>query len=180
MTSAKNVILKNINKHIDMKNLQIIKNFGFKSSNIARLFDRAINKSNRKNLKHIKSLNMFDTADHRKNNMRKQNENPKTKLAGSLYGKMGEIAMEEVNKHMTVDEFIEAMKPETTTCNICGRLITAKAAMMQCGPYRSEKTGLYVCPHCYVTYVQPLIDGLKEMKRTSDREELMKEQEYRC
>ena len=51
-----------------MKNLQIIKNFGFKSSNIARLFDHAINKSNRKNIKHIKSLNMFDTADHRKNN----------------------------------------------------------------------------------------------------------------
>ena len=68
MTSAKNVILKTLTKHIDMKNLQIIKNFGFRSSNIARLFDRAINKSNRKNLKHIKSLNMFDTADHRKNN----------------------------------------------------------------------------------------------------------------
>ena len=59
---------KNINKHIDMKNLQIIKNFGIKSSNIARLFYCAINKSNRKNIKHIKSLNMFDTADHRKNN----------------------------------------------------------------------------------------------------------------
>ena len=56
---------KNINKHIEMKNLRIIKNFGFKSSNIARLFDRAINKSNRKNLKHIKSLNMFNFADHR-------------------------------------------------------------------------------------------------------------------
>ena len=68
MTSAKNVILKTLTKHIDMKSLQIIKNFGFRSSNIARLFDRAINKSNRKNLKHIKSLNMFDTADHRKNN----------------------------------------------------------------------------------------------------------------
>ena len=51
-----------------MKNLQIINNFGFKLSNIARLFDRAINKSNRKNIKHIKSLNMFDTADHKKNN----------------------------------------------------------------------------------------------------------------
>ena len=48
-----------------MKNLQIIKNFGFKSSNVARLFDCVINKSNRKNLKHIKSLNMFDIADHR-------------------------------------------------------------------------------------------------------------------
>ena len=65
MTSAKKCDSKNINKHIDMKNLQIIKNFGFKSSNIARLFDRAINKSNRKNLKHIKSLNMFNFADHR-------------------------------------------------------------------------------------------------------------------
>ena len=61
MTSAKNMILKNINKHIDMKILQIIKNFGFKSSNIARLFDRAFNKSNRENIKCIKSLNMFDT-----------------------------------------------------------------------------------------------------------------------
>ena len=68
MTSAKKCDSKNINKHIDMKNLQIIKNFGFKSSNIARLFDCAINKSNRKNLKHIKPLNMFDIADHRKNN----------------------------------------------------------------------------------------------------------------
>ena len=68
MTSAKKCDSKNINKHIEMKNLQIIKNFGFRLSNIARLFDRAINKSNRKNIKHIKSLNMFDTADHRKNN----------------------------------------------------------------------------------------------------------------
>ena len=68
MTYAKKCDSKNINKHIEMKNLQIIKNFGFRSSNIARLFDHAINKSNRKNIKHIKSLNMFDTADHRKNN----------------------------------------------------------------------------------------------------------------
>ena len=68
MTSAKKCDSKNINKHIEMKNLQIIKNFGFRSSNSARLFDHAINKSNRKNIKHIKSLNMFDTADHRKNN----------------------------------------------------------------------------------------------------------------
>ena len=67
MTSAKNVILKNINKHIDMKNLQIIKNFGFKSSNIARLFDRAIE------LNHIcihycfNSFNMLEIAGHRTN-----------------------------------------------------------------------------------------------------------------
>ena len=65
MTSAKNVILKTLTKHIDMKNLQIINNFGFKSSNIARLFDCAINKSNRKNIKHIKSFNMLEIADHR-------------------------------------------------------------------------------------------------------------------
>lgn len=109
--------------------------------------------------------------------MRKQNENLKTKIAGSLYGK---LAMDEANKHITVDEFIEAMKPETTTCNICGIFIPFKEAMMPCGPYRSEKTGLYVCHHCYDKYVQPLIDGLEEMKRTADREALMKEREYRC
>ena len=110
--------------------------------------------------------------------MRKQNENFKTH-AGSLYGQM---AMKEANKHMkhtTVNNLIEEMKPETTTCNICGRLITAKEAMMPCGPYHSGKTGLYVCPHCYVTYVQPIIDGIAEMERTTHREELMKEQEYR-
>ena len=111
--------------------------------------------------------------------MRKQNENTKT-YAISIYGK---IAREEANKnikHMTVDEFIEAMKPETTTCNICGRMITKKIGMMPCGPYHSGKTGNYVCLHCYVTYVQPLIDGLAEMKRTADREALMKERECRC
>ena len=53
---------------MDMKNIQIIKSFEIQPSNFARLFDCAINKSNRKNIKHIKSLNMFDTADHKKNN----------------------------------------------------------------------------------------------------------------
>lgn len=108
--------------------------------------------------------------------MRKQNGNPKTQLAGSLYG---ELAMKEAAKHMTVDEFIEAMKPEVTSCNICGILITDKEAMMPCGPYRSEKTGLYVCPRCYKRHVKPLIDGIAEMKRTADREELMNERKYR-
>ena len=67
MTSAKKCDSKNINKHIDMKNLQIIKNFGFKSSNIARLFDRAIE------LNHIcihycfNSFNMLEIAGHRTN-----------------------------------------------------------------------------------------------------------------
>ena len=109
--------------------------------------------------------------------MRKQNENPKTKLAGSLYG---EMAMKEAKKHMTVDEFIEAMKPETTECNICGIFIPYKEAMMPCGPYRSEKTGLYVCPNCYKKHVKPLIKGLAEMATTIDRKEYMKEHEYRC
>ena len=111
--------------------------------------------------------------------MRKQNENTKTKLAGSIYGQM---AMKEANKnikHMTVDEFIEAMKPEVTSCNICGILITDKEAMMPCGPYRSEKTGLYVCPRCYKKHVKPLIKGLLEMATTIDRNEYMKELEYR-
>ena len=108
--------------------------------------------------------------------MRKQNKNPKTQLAGSLYG---ELAMKEAKKHMTVDEFIEAMKPETTTCNICGIFIPFKEAMKPCGPYRSEKTGLYVCPQCYKKHVKPLIDGLEIMKRTADREALMKELNYR-
>ena len=107
--------------------------------------------------------------------MRKQNEIPKTHAA-SLYGKM---AIKEAKKHMTVDEFIEAMKPENTTCNICGRLITANEAMMPCGPYRSEKTGLYVCPNCYKKHVKPLIDGIEVMKRTEDRKEYMKELNYR-
>ena len=110
--------------------------------------------------------------------MRKQNENTKT-YASSIYGQM---AMEEANKnikHMTVDEFIEAMKPKSTTCNICGIFIPFKEAMMPCGPYRSEKTGLYVCPNCYKKHVKPLIDGIAEMKRTADREALMKELNYR-
>ena len=118
--------------------------------------------------------------------MRKQNENFKTH-AGSLYGKMGEIAMREaggidmreVASHITMKEFYEAMIPDTTTCNICGKLITKKMGMMPCGPYHSGKTGNYVCMHCYGKYVQPLIDGLAEMERTTHREELMKEREYR-
>ena len=111
--------------------------------------------------------------------MRKQNENFKTH-ASSIYGK---IAREEANKnikHMTVDEFIEAMKPKSTTCNICGIFIPFKEAMMPCGPYRSEKTGLYVCPNCYKKHVKPLIKGLLEMATTIDRNEYMKELEYRC
>ena len=112
-------------------------------------------------------------------NMRKQNENTKTKLAGSIYGQM---AMKEANKnikHMTVDEFIEAMKPESTTCNICGIFIPFKEAMMPCGPYRSEKTRLYVCTKCYKKHVKPRIKGLLEMAKTIDRNEYMKELEYR-
>ena len=108
--------------------------------------------------------------------MRKQNENLKTH-AGSLYG---EMAMNEANKHMTVPEFFKEMQPDTTTCNICGTLITDKNAMLPCGPYHSGKTGLFVCPHCYGKYVQPLIDGLAEMERTTHREELMEERKYRC
>ena len=83
-------------------------------------------------------------------------------------------------KHTTVDNYIEELKPETSICNICGKLITDKKAMLPCGPYHSGKTGLYVCPHCYDKYVQPLIDGIAEMERTTHREELMKELEYRC
>ena len=83
-------------------------------------------------------------------------------------------------KHITVYEFYEDMIPDTTTCNICGKLITKKDGMMPCGPYHSGRTGNYVCMHCYGKYVQPLIDGLAEMERTADREELMKEREYRC
>lgn len=112
--------------------------------------------------------------------MRKQNENLKTKLAGSIYGK---IAREEANKnikHITVPEFFAVMKPETTTCNICGKFITKEMGMMPCGPYHSGKTGNYVCMHCYGMYVQPLIDGIAEMERTTHREELMKERKYRC
>ena len=108
--------------------------------------------------------------------MRKQNENFKTQ-AGSLYGGM---TMDEANKHMTIAEFLEDMIPATTKCNICGKLITKKMGMMPCGPYYSERTGHYVCMHCYNTYVQPLIDGLTEMERTVRREELMNEREYRC
>ena len=108
--------------------------------------------------------------------MRKQNENLKTHI-NSIYGKM---SREETNKHMTVNEFIEAMKPDTTTCNICGKLITRKIEMKPCGPYHSGKTGNYVCPHCYIAYVLPLIAGIAEMERTTHREELMKEREYRC
>ena len=116
--------------------------------------------------------------------MRKQNENFKTQ-AGSLYGGMamkeaGGIDMREAASHITMKEFYEDMIPDTTTCNICGKLITKKMGMMPCGPYHSGKTGNYVCMHCYGKYVQPLIDGLAEMERTTHREELMKEREYRC
>ena len=116
--------------------------------------------------------------------MRKQNENFKTQ-AGSLYGEMamkeaGGIDMREVASHITMAEFYEDIIPETTTCNICGKLITKKNGMMPCGPYYSERTGHYVCMHCYNTYVQPLIDGLAEMERTTHREELMNERKYRC
>lgn len=107
--------------------------------------------------------------------MRKQNEYQK-KYASSIYGKM---AREEATKHTTVNNLIEDMKPETTTCNICGKLITSKIGMMPCGPYHSGKTGYYVCTHCYGKYVQPLIDGIEEMERTTHREELMNEIEYR-
>ena len=49
-----------------MKNLQIIKNFGIKLSNVARLFDRAI-KSNQicVNYYCLNSFNMLEIADHR-------------------------------------------------------------------------------------------------------------------
>ena len=47
-----------------MKNLQIIKNFGFKLSNIARLFDRAI-KSKQINYNCMIFLDVFNFADHR-------------------------------------------------------------------------------------------------------------------
>ena len=107
-----------------------------------------------------------------------KNENTKT-YASSIYGKIAREEAKKNIKHMTVDEFIEAMKPETTTCNICGIFIPYKEAMMPCGPYRSEKTGLYVCPNCYKKHVKPLIDGIAEMKRTADREALMKELNYR-
>ena len=110
--------------------------------------------------------------------MEKQNEITKI-YNSSIYGK---IAREEANKnikHMTVNECIEEMKPERTKCNICGYLITNKKYMYPCGPFHSEKTGLYVCPNCYDEHVKPLIDGLEEMKRTIDREELMRELNYR-
>ena len=118
--------------------------------------------------------------------MEKQDKYFKTH-AGSLYGKMGEIAMREaggidmreVASHITMKEFYEDMIPETTTCNICGKWITKEMGMMPCGPYHSAKTGNYVCMHCHGKYVQPLIDGLAEMERTTHREELMKEREYR-
>ena len=98
----------------------------------------------------------------------------------SLLQQSQDIRKEEDNmKHITITEFIKEQKPEVTTCNICGFLISVKNAMMPCGPYHSDRTGKYVCPHCYDKYVQPLIDGLAEMERTADREELMNEQKYR-
>ena len=56
---CKNVIL-NINKHIDMKKIQTIKNNRFKLSNIVRLFVCAF----KQNYKHIYLFYMFDVADH--------------------------------------------------------------------------------------------------------------------
>ena len=102
-------------------------------------------------------------------------------IALSLLQQKQGIRKEENNmKHITITEFIKEQKPEVTKCNICGSLISAKEAMMPCGPYHSDRTGKYVCPHCYGNYVIPLIDGLAEMERTADREELMNEREYRC
>ena len=101
-------------------------------------------------------------------------------IALSLLQQKQDIRKGEDNmKHTTVNNFIEEMKPDTTTCNICGKFITKKIGMMPCGPYHSGKTGNYVCMHCYGKYVQPLIDGIAEMERTTHREELMKELEYR-
>ena len=99
-------------------------------------------------------------------------------IALSLLQQKQDIRKEENN--MTITEFIKEQKPEVTTCNICGLLISVKNAMMPCGPYHSDRTGKYVCPHCYDKYVQPLIDGLAEMERTADRDEYIKELEYRC
>ena len=50
-----------------MKNLQIIKNFGFKSSNIARLFDRAIELNHICIHYYFNSFNMLEIAGHRTN-----------------------------------------------------------------------------------------------------------------
>ena len=102
--------------------------------------------------------------------MEKQNENFKT-TTGSVYGGMD---MREAASHITMKEFYEDTIQDTTTCNICGKLITKGMGMMPCGPYYTDKTGNYVCMHCYGKYVQPIIDGLAEMERTEHREE----QEY--
>ena len=67
MTSAKKCDSKNINKHIDMKNLQIIKNFGFKSSNIARLFDHVMELNQTCIHYCFNSFNMLEIAGHRTN-----------------------------------------------------------------------------------------------------------------
>ena len=67
MTSAKKCDSKNINKHIDMKNLQIINNFGFKSSNIARLFDHVMELNQICIHYCFISFNMHVIAGHRTN-----------------------------------------------------------------------------------------------------------------
>ena len=67
MTSAKKCDSKNINKHIDMKHLQIINNFGVKSSNIARLFDRAMELNQTCIHYCFISFNMLEIAGHRTN-----------------------------------------------------------------------------------------------------------------
>lgn len=84
-----------------------------------------------------------------------------------------EIKEGDNNMGIMLNDFIEDMKSDTTTCKICGQLITKKRGMVPCGIYHSFGVGHYVCLHCYVIDVKPFLEKLADMKITADKE-------YRC
>lgn len=61
--------------------------------------------------------------------------------------------------------FIEEMKSDTAKCNICKQRIKKKIAGVPCSSYYSNREGYYVCLPCYVTYVKPFIEEMKEQRK---------------
>ena len=94
--------------------------------------------------------------------MRKQNEDPNIHIEDpethikAIYRKI----LLKVTKL-----FIEELKSDTTTCNICGRKIKKKIAGVPCSSYYTNRLGNYVCLPCYVTYAKAYIEEMKEQRK---------------